>query len=86
MATKIRQQGTKDTKAESTDEKIAAIRSVVSTKQYAKIDGVMVDLYSASAICRVLDGLKKPETYTQYIAMPIAVMATIAFKILNSKE
>jgi hypothetical protein len=29
--------------------------------------------------------LKKPETYTQYIAMPIAVMATIAFKILNSK-
>ena len=50
--------------------------SIVAEHQYAKIDGVMVDGYSASAIVQVYDALNA-ENQTRYAAFPVGRMAAI---------
>ena len=45
--TRIREQGTIVTLPKSKTERIVAIRQIVAEKQYAKVDGCMIDLYSA---------------------------------------
>jgi hypothetical protein len=72
--------GTFVTVAPSPAERIAALRSILTRKQYAKIDGHMVDTFSASAILSVFDALGA-ENQARYAAMPVGKMASIAFKL-----
>jgi hypothetical protein len=82
MASVKRKHGTIVTVSQTTDEKISAIREIVTNKQYAKIDGVMVDLFSASAIITVYDHIDGPNR-EMFAKMPIAKMAAIAFKVIK---
>lgn len=78
--TRTREQGTKVTRSKSPEEKISAIRRVVEECQYAKIDGIMVDLFSASAIISVYNAIGD-ENKVKFASMPIQRMKTIAFKL-----
>ena len=80
--TRTRQQGTQVTQPATPAERIEAIRRIVSESQYAKVDGVMVDLFSASAIIRVYDALNEVNQ-AKYSAMSAPQMATIAFKLMK---
>jgi hypothetical protein len=79
---RIREHGTRVTAPLDGDERIAAIRRIVEDCQYAKIDGVMIDLYSASAILVIYDKLS-PENQTKYRAMPAPKMAAVAFTLVR---
>ncbi len=46
---------------------------------------VALDLYSASAIVMVHDGLNETNR-ARFLAMPLIDMASVAFKVLDSKE
>jgi hypothetical protein len=81
--TRIRKNGTWITSSGNGAERIAACRDIVARSQYAKIDGIMVDLFSASAILAVHDGLTREDLRAKYLAMPIARMAHVAFKLLK---
>ena len=80
--TRIRQQGTRVTLPLSPAERIAAIRQIVTERQYAKVDGLMVDLFSASAIIAVYDALNEVNR-TKYAARPARQMASIAFRVMK---
>ncbi len=77
--TRIRKHGTKVTKPSTPDERIAAIRSIVTNSQYAKVDGVMVDGFSASAIVQVYDAISDVNK-VKFSSLPVGKMAKIAFK------
>ena len=73
--------GTTVTRTTTPEEKIAVLRRIVTSRGYGEIDGVTVDLYSASAIVAVYDGLT--ETNRAFFAgMPIPRMAELGFKVL----
>lgn len=82
MATIVRQHGTEVTTPETGEERVAAIRRIVEQKQYAKVDGCMVDLFSASAIIAVYDKLS-PENQAKYRSKTAPVMASIAYKMMK---
>ena len=79
--TRTRENGTKNTRTNGDAVvKMAAIRQIVASHQYAKIDGLMVDGFSASAIVQVFDALN-PENQARYAALTIPKMAAVAFKL-----
>jgi hypothetical protein len=56
-----------------------AIRQVVAQSTAAEVDGVPLDLFSASAIVQVLDGLN-PKNKEIYLQWPIERMKSFAFE------
>lgn len=81
-ASRIRERGTVVTVPESWQERIAAIRAIKDSRQYAKVDGCMVDLFSAGAICAVYDALNEANR-EKFASLPAPKMATIAFKLIK---
>lgn len=81
-AQRTRQRGTKVYRTTTGAERIAACREIVAARQYAKVDGTMVDLFTASAIVTVHDALNEKNQAT-YSAMPIDRMGLIAFRLLK---
>ena len=69
-------------KVSKPEKKLAALRKIVTEKQYGKVEGSMVDLYSASAIVLVYDSLND-ENKAKYLGLPVVRMATIAFKMMK---
>lgn len=80
--TRTREHGTEVTQTSTGDQRIAAIRRIVERKQYAKVDGVMVDLFSASAIVQVFDAISEANR-AKFTALPVAKMADVAFKVIK---
>mgnify|MGYP006863482165 CR=1 FL=1 len=82
MTTHSRDHGTIVTTNPTPAERIAAIRQVVSDKQYAKIDGTMADLFTCSAIIQIYDALNDANQ-TKFSALPFAKMGLIAFELIK---
>jgi len=61
---------------------INACRKIVAEKQAAKVNEVLVDLFSASAIVQVFDAIGEANR-VKLVAFPVAKVADVAFKILN---
>lgn len=80
--TRTRQRGTIVTRPTNGDERIAAVRQIVEAHQYAKIDGVMVDGFSASAILAVYEALN-PANRAMFAGFSVGKMARIAFKLVK---
>jgi hypothetical protein len=81
--TRVREQGTHVTDSRGDPlARIDAIRAIVTAKQYAKVDGVMVDLFTASAIVAVYDGLNETNR-AKYAAMPVGQMGVVAFRLVK---
>jgi hypothetical protein len=62
-----------------------ALRQIVAQSQAAKVDGVMVDGYTASAIVQVLDAIR-PDVKEKYLAAPIHVMAKLALSQVKERK
>lgn len=58
------------------------IRKIVSDKQAANVEDMTLDLYSASAIVKVLDAIND-QNKEKFLAMPVDKMAEIAFKMMK---
>jgi hypothetical protein len=80
--TGIREQGTIVTNPKDSIERINAVRQIVTNSQYAKIDGIMLDLFSASAIIKVYDAINEANQI-KYRSLPVYKMADIAFKLMS---
>jgi hypothetical protein len=78
--TRTRQHGTEVTDPKGAAERIAAFRRIVDRCQYAKIDGVGVDLFSASHVVQVYDALN-PENQAKYAGTNALFMIIVAFKL-----
>ena len=83
--TRVREQGTVETMSGNGEDRIAAIRAVVDAGQYAKIDGVMMDLFSASLICQVYDALSD-ENKEKFASYSAPAMAEIAYKLVSGRS
>ena len=62
--------------------KIEQIQKIVAEKQYGKVEGAMLDLFSASAIMTVYNNLGE-EDRARFLSLPVAAMAELAFKLLE---
>ncbi|HDY85878.1 hypothetical protein LCGC14_1774630, partial [marine sediment metagenome] len=71
---RVRQHGTLETIAGNGKDRINAIRTVVHESQFAKIDGVMMDLFTASLICQIYDVLSN-ENKKKFASYPAPNMA-----------
>jgi len=72
------------TAALSPEDRIAAIRRIVEERQYAKIEGVAVDLFTASAIIQVYDKLND-QNKAKLAAMPVPKIAAVVWKLIGKK-
>lgn len=79
-----RHQKQKLNEAEGLD-KEAMLRKIVDEEQAAKIEGTMVDLFSASAIVSVLDAIN-PANKERFLKLPVGNMASIAFKMMKEEK
>ena len=68
--------------AVDTPDREALLRRIVDEKQAARVEGLLVDLFTASAIVSILDGLN-PTNRERYLSLPIENMANIAFKMMK---
>lgn len=59
---------------------IDACRKIVAEKQAAKVNEVMVDLFSASAIVQVYDAINEANR-AKLVSFPVAKVADISFKL-----
>jgi hypothetical protein len=66
-------------------DKEAMLRKIVDEKQADKIEGTMVDLFSASAIVSVLDAIN-PANKERFLKLPVGSMASLAFKMLKEEK
>jgi hypothetical protein len=77
-----RLQGTVVTVMADGNEIIAACRAILAQKQYGKINGQMVDSFSASAIVKIYDAISDANK-AKFLNLSIARMAQIAFSLLK---
>ena len=78
--TRTRINGTQVTQPKDGLERIAAIRKIVEEHQYAKIDGVMVDGFTASGIIQLYDAISD-DNKAKYRNLHVARMADIMWKV-----
>lgn len=79
-----REQGTIDCWPKTGQERIDAFRRIVTECQYAKIDGAMIDLFSANCVVQIYDVLSDMNK-EKYAALPANKMALVALKLANRK-
>ena len=66
----------------SGDPKVDALRQIVADKQFAKVDGVDIDLTTANLLLQIIDALS-PTNRENFLSKPIEQMVNIAYKILG---
>jgi len=81
---RVREHGTMETVAGNGKDRMNAIRTVVHESQFAKIDGVMMDLFTASIICQVYDALSDANK-EKFANHPAPAMANIAYKLVGKR-
>lgn len=64
---------------------IEKLQAIVENKQASKIDGVLVDLFSASTVMQVYNCVS-PENQVKLAALPIQKMVDVSFKTLKRYE
>lgn len=74
--------GTRVTTTLDGQEIIAACRAICTGQQYAKVNGHMVDLFSASAIVKVYDAINDANK-AKFVQLPVARMASVAMSLLK---
>ena len=79
---KTRKQGTVETYAGDSQDRINAIRAIVDNSQYAKVDGTMIDLFSASIIVKIYDNLNE-QNQAKFASFPAGKMGEIAYKLIS---
>ena len=62
--------------------KIEKFRKIVTEKQYAKIEGCTVDLFSASHVIAVYDQLSE-ENKAKYVTFGVATMIKFAYDMFS---
>jgi hypothetical protein len=82
--TRVRQGGTRETAPKSWQERINAIRAIL-TEGYAKVDGCIVDLTTAHCVVTVFDALK-PDQQAKFASFPVWRMVDIAWKLVKKAE
>lgn len=78
----IRKHGTIVTTKPTPEERIAALRRIVERGQYEKIDGSMIDLFSASAAVALYDAISE-ENRGKYATLTAPKMVHLAFKFMK---
>ena len=66
----------------SGDPKVDALRQIVADKQFAKVDGVDIDLTTANLLLQIIDALS-PTNRENFLSKPSEQMVNIASKILG---
>lgn len=80
--TRTRKHGTRVTSTKDGIAIIEACRSIVANGQYEKINGITVDLFSASAIVKVYDAINDANK-AKFINLRLARMVSISFQLLK---
>ena len=84
--TRTRQHGTQVTNTAQSDDpgmaRLAAIRRIVENHQYEKIDGLMVDGFTASAILKVYEAVNEANQ-AKLRNLPIRKMASVCLDLLT---
>jgi hypothetical protein len=80
--TRTRKHGTRVTTTKDGAAIIEACRSIVANGQYEKVNGHMVDLFTASAIVKIYDAVNEANK-AKLLRLPVARMASIAMQLLK---
>lgn len=79
---RIREEGRKVFNQQDGAGVIAACRQIIADHSFAKINGLMVDAFSASAIIAVHDAIGGAQR-DRFLAMPVEQMASLSFKVIE---
>jgi hypothetical protein len=84
IGVRTRESGTKVYQTNTGADRIKVIKSIVDSKAYAKVDGFMVDLFTASAIVQVHTALSE-RNRIRFESMSIIAMAKTALELIGAK-
>ena len=62
--------------------KLRQFEKICATGQRGRVDGKLIDLFSASAVLAVYRAIN-PEQQAHYLALPPLAMCVLAFKLLK---
>ena len=79
---RVRENGTKNFSTKTDSDKVTACRVILHDKAYAKVNGWMVDHFTASAIVAVYERLN-PVNQAKFISASIEKMAIVAYRLLE---
>lgn len=82
---RTRKQGTRETLTSDPAVRLAAFRRIVERCQYEKVDGTMIDLFSASMVCQVYDALSDGAK-VKFLSLPAGKMALFALKLIDKSK
>lgn len=80
--TRQREHGRQVTVTTSGEQRLSAIRQIVTDRSFAKVDGMAVDLFTANAIVTVFDALNA-ENQKTFLNLSVSKMARVSFKLLK---
>ena len=87
--TRTRQHGTQITNSAQSDDpgmaRMAAIRRIVEQHQYEKIDGLMVDGFTASIILQVYDAINETNQ-VKLRNLPIRKIASVCLGLVTTSK
>jgi 23S rRNA G2069 N7-methylase RlmK/C1962 C5-methylase RlmI len=83
--TRRREGGTMEHHPKTGEERINAFRQIVNDCAYAKIDGTMVDLFTASCVVQIYDTLSE-QNQMKYAEHQAHCMAHLAFKFIEKSK
>jgi hypothetical protein len=64
---------------------IERLRDIVTSKSAARVDGLLVDLFTASAMVQVHDALSPPNQ-AKFAALPLRRMVDVGWKVIKNAE
>jgi hypothetical protein len=67
------------------EKKYEAIKKIVDERQYAKVDGVTVDGFTASMLLQICDNLS-PQNRDKFLSMPIRKMVDVGWKLTKTSK
>jgi len=85
ITSKIDEDGIECMTTKCDNDKIVALRSIVKNKQFAMIDDVIIDLFSANLTCQVYDALSSANRIKLEM-LKIDRMVNLALKIYNNHK
>ena len=71
------------TEVKTPEQMYGALKWILQNKQYLVINGVLLDMFSASAVWQVVHALKKEENRLNLLGRSVTNMVEVAFKLIK---
>lgn len=64
-------------------DRISKLRRIVNSHSATEVEGLLIDVQTANAFCKVYDGLSKPQNRASLLSLPIKKAVDVCWKLVG---